>query len=291
MGRRRDILPAGQRREHARGYRPAVSALATALLLVAGALLWTHESTPAGPRASASTSARADTTPTTVVYGQVVEQGSGAEVGQASLLFQRVVGDSIVDQVPAMTEDDGTFRLEEVPVGTYTIVTNHLGFETRHDTLEVPIGRDVRLEVPLAAEPMRMSPLEVSVRSNWLVETGFYERREKGFGKFITPEELEKRPLTSLTQALKTVPGVTMGRSCQGIFCREVIQMSLSRTRAGCDVKFYMDGQEMHGTVNPDNIAVHSLAAIEVYRGISETPGQFYGRCGSVVIWSKRSDS
>lgn len=291
MGRRRDILPAGERRGHAHGYRPAIPGLTAVLLLAAGALLWTHESAPAGPRASASITARPDTTPTTVVYGQVVEQGSGAEVGQASLLFRRIVDDSVVDQVPETTEGDGTFRLEEVPVGTYTIVTNHLGFETRHDTLEVPIGRNVRLEVPLAAEPVRMSPLRVSVRSNWLVETGFYERREKGFGKFITPAELEKRPLTSLTQALKTLPGVTMAQNCRGIFCREVVQMSLSQTRAGCDVKFYMDGQEMHGTVNPDNIGVHSLAAIEVYRGISETPGQFYGRCGSVVIWSKRSDS
>lgn len=291
MGRRGDILPAGEGRGDAQGCRPSVPGLTAALLLAGGALLWTHESAPAGPHSSASAAVRPDTTPTTVVYGQVVEQGSGAEVGQASLLFQRIVDDSVVHQVPATTDSDGAFRLEEVPVGTYAIVTNHLGFETRHDTLQVPIGRNVRLEVPLAAEPVRVSPLEVSVRSNWLVETGFYERREKGFGKFITQEELERRPVNSLTQALKTVPGVTMTRSCRGLFCQDVLQMSLSQTRAGCDVTFYMDGQEMHGTVNPDNIAVHSLAAIEVYRGISETPGQFYGRCGSVVIWSKRSDS
>lgn len=228
--------------------------------------------------------------PTSEVYGQVVDQGAGTGVGQASLLLRRLDGDSVLDSVAATTDDDGAFRLRRVPVGTYALTTDHLGFEQRSDTLRVPVGTRVEIEVPLSAEPVRLEPLEVDVRADWLVEAGFYERREKGFGKFLTAEELEKRPLNSLKQALRTLPGVKTVNRCRGMFCDEVIEMSSSAGRVGCPVKFYMDGNEMHGTVRPDNIAVHDLAAVEVYRGISETPGQFYGRCGAVVIWSKRSD-
>lgn len=279
--------------------RPGTSGAPSALLactLVLAALLTALVPAPAvaqAPRdAGDSSSTPADTVhdgPTSEVYGQVVDQDNGTGVGQATLLLRRVVDDSIADSVAATTDDDGAFRLQRVPVGTYDLTTDHLGFEQRSDTLQVPVGKRVEIEIPMSAEPVRLEPLEVDVRADWLVETGFYERREKGFGKFLTPEELERRPLNSLEQALRTVPGVKTVNRCRGLFCDEVIEMSSSAGRIGCPVKFYMDGNELHGTVHPDNIAVHDLAAIEVYRGISETPAQFYGRCGSVVMWSERS--
>lgn len=263
--------------------------------LALSALLAPLGAAPAAAQASGdpvgSSSTPADTAydgPTSEVYGQVVDQDDGSGVGQATLLLLRVVDDSTADSVAASTDDDGAFRLQRVPVGTYALTTDHLGFEQRRDTLRVPVGKSVEIEIPLSAEPVRLEPLEVDVRADWLVETGFYERREKGFGKFLTPEELEKRPLNSLGQALRTLPGVKTVNRCRGLFCDEVVEMSSSAGRIGCPVKFYMDGNEMHGTVRPDNIAAHDLAAIEVYRGISETPAQFYGRCGSVVIWSER---
>jgi len=223
------------------------------------------------------------------VYGHVVEQNGGDGVGQASLLFLRLVEDSVIDSVAATTADDGTFRLERVPPGTYALVTEHLSFETRRDTFRVPISKDMRVRIPLAAAPVELSPLRVNVRADWLVETGFYHRRDRGFGKFLTPEELEKRPVSSLIQALKTLPGVHYGQRCDQGFCRKVLTMTLSAGRTACPVTYYMNGNEMHGPVSPRDISVQDLAAIEVYRGISETPGQFYGRCGSVVMWSKRS--
>lgn len=223
------------------------------------------------------------------VYGHVVEQGGGDAIGQASVLFRRLVEDSVIDSVSTTTGDDGAFRFERLPPGTYALVTRHLSFETRRDTFRVPTSKNMELRIPLATAPVELSPLEVTVRAGWLVETGFYRRRDRGFGRFLTPEELERRPVNSLTQALKTVPGVESGRICDGGFCREALRMSLSAGRTACRLTYYMDGDEMHGPVSPKDISVQDLAAIEVYRGISETPPQFYGRCGSVVMWSKRS--
>ena len=228
--------------------------------------------------------------PSSEVFGRVVEQGGGDGVGQANLLFRRLVEDSVIDSVTATTADDGAFRFQQLPSGTYALVTRHLSFQTRRDTFRVPVSKSMEIRIPLAAEPVELSPLEVSVRSGWLVETGFYRRLNRGFGKFITPEELERRPLNSLTQALKTVPGVEFGRRCGARGnCREAIRMSLSVGRNACPVKYFMDGDEMHGTVTPTDISAQDLAAIEIYRSISETPPEFYGRCGSVVMWSKRS--
>ena len=277
------------RRRHSRPVTPPGSAsvpwpvLACALpfLLVPGSIVLLPA--PADAQNSVAERIRSE------VHGRVVEQNGGEAVGQARLLFRRLVEDSVIDSVSATTGDDGTFRLERLPPGTYALVTQHLSFETRRDTFTVPISKSMKIRISLAAAPVELRPLQVTARSGWLVETGFYRRRDKGFGKFLTPEELDRRPLNSLTQALKTVPGVQYGRQCSRGICRDVLHMSPSTGHVSCSVTYYMDGDEMHGPVSPRDISMHDLAAIEVYRGISETPGQFYGRCGSVVMWSKRS--
>ncbi len=63
-------------------------------------------------------------------------------------------------------------------------------------------------------------------------------------------------------------------------------------TRTACTPTFYVDGRKMNlqtREVDLDAIAsTQDLAAVEVYRGISQTPPEFYGLCGSIVIWTRR---
>ena len=66
-------------------------------------------------------------------------------------------------------------------------------------------------------------------------------------------------------------------------------------TQVGCIPVFYIDGQRISQLTNPNGtidldmlVFGQDLAAVEVYRGIAQTPAQFYGRCGSVVIWTRR---
>lgn len=283
MGRRRRTRPAlrsGTR--HLAVLLPALSLLA--LLGARGPLF---AAPPPGAPAGA-----ADTVPdglASEIQGRVVADAGGEAVSQAEVYFRRIAGDSVLDSVYTTTDAEGAFRFDALPAGTYAIRTEHLGYEARRDTFRVPISKSMSIEIPMATEPVEMEPLRVDVRSGWLVEEGFYRRRAKGFGKFITPEDLEQRSATSLTEALRTVSGVRWGRRCVNGICRDVIVMALSSGPTGCRVKYYMDGNEMHGPVSPTDISVQSIAAIEVYRGISETPAQFHGRCGSVVMWTKRA--
>lgn len=220
------------------------------------------------------------------LLGRVVSQRGGEGVSEAELRLRRLIGDSVADSVTHVTGEEGTFRIERLPAGTYELLTDHIGYTTRRDSIRVPGRKSIRLEIPLAVDPVRVRSLSVEVRAGWLVETGFYRRKERGFGKFLPPEELERRPLNDLSQALGTVPGVRFVRACDGVTCRQY--MVTPNTRPTCRVQYYMDGDRMHGQVHPRNISMRSIAAIEVYRSISATPAQFYGQCGSVVMWSKR---
>ena len=81
---------------------------------------------------------------------------------------------------------------------------------------------------------MRPQPLELEAlvveatrerRVRHLRNMGFYQRREAGFGHFITPEELERRVPFDAMDLLRSAPR-TMTRD-NGIAVRKVIQLIL----------------------------------------------------------------
>lgn len=195
------------------------------------------------------------------------------------------------DGLSTQSDDHGRFRFQGVPSGEYLVKTHHIGYRDRVDTISVGHRDLLALEVPVTTEAVELPPLEVEVQSAWLAQTGFYWRKERGLGKFLTPKDVDQRSATNFGELVRMVPGVRVMRRCDGSFpCDRVLRMRQTNDYRRCQVKYFMDGRPMHGQVNPKDISAHDIAAVEVYRNISETPAQYYGRCGSIVMWSKRYD-
>lgn len=221
------------------------------------------------------------------VRGQVRVQKSGEPLAGATVTLRPEGAAPDSGGRSAATDRQGEFHFAQVGPGSWILRVEHVGYRPRTDTLAVGEGDDVVLRIPMAVSPVDLEPLVVRVRRGWLVERGFYRRRSKDLGYFLTPEDLERRSVHRLTQLLKIVPGVRLVRDCSSLPCENFIRMSATAS-SSCRVQYYMDGNELVPPVNPDDHMVLDLAAVEVYRGIAETPAQYYGRCGSVVMWSKR---
>ncbi|WP_419163249.1 carboxypeptidase regulatory-like domain-containing protein [Candidatus Palauibacter sp.] len=191
-----------------------------------------------------------------------------------------------------VTESNGRFRIAEVPAGLQELVIRHVAYGEPTAALSVAPGVSTNARIRLAPRPIAVAPIavEVTARSRWLEETEFYDRLERGLGAFVTPEEIDRQRYRSLADVLRTIPAVNLRETCAP-HCEVYIRMA-GQTMTGCLPTFYVDGRQLHGLPYPidlDMIAVAGdLAAVEVYRGISETPPQFYGRCGSIVIWTRR---
>lgn len=238
-----------------------------------------------------------DTIPTSVstgmnlstVTGTVTDRESREPVASAVVVMHPIGGED-ARGLTTRTDDHGRFRFKGIPSGDYQIQTHHIGYEDRTDTLSVGVKVLVQVDVQVGTEAVGLPPVKVTVRQGWLADTGFYYRKEAGFGKFLTPEDLDKRNAPRMTQVLRQIPGIRVSKLCGAFSCTQVVRMSATNAYRACSVTYYMDGREMHGPVSIDHISPLDVAAVEIYQSIAETPAQFYGRCGSIVIWSKRAE-
>lgn len=105
----------------------------------------------------------------------------------------------------AASRADGTYRIDDVPVGRHTIVASAVGFERTTRTVEISEGEDVRVDFVLR---------EIAIQSGELVVTA--SRRERLTGgvaasvSTVTPEQISSRNAVALDDALRYVSGVQM---------------------------------------------------------------------------------
>jgi len=218
--------------------------------------------------------------------GRLLDAGTGAPIEAARIRFRGTDRE-------ALSDSDGRFRVSEAPAGAVDVEIHHIGYGTPTVSVTVEPLQTTHMEIRLAPAAIEVEPLTVTIdiRPQWLEASGFYYRQERGLGQFVTPTELERTPFRRFSEVLRKVPGVEIRNICRP-HCYQIIRMS-TQSSAACPPVFYVDGRKMT-TVREDIIDLDALApngdiaAVEVYRGISQTPPQFYGRCGSIVLWTLR---
>lgn len=192
----------------------------------------------------------------------------------------------------AVSDSDGNFRLEEIITGSFEASVHHLAYGDPTFQVEIQDRRTAFVELRLTPTPVVVEPIEVMIdyRPQWLETTGFYDRMAGHLGEFVTPEEIETHRWRRFSEVLRNVPGVELTQVCTP-HCSQILRMSTT-TQSRCIPTFYVDGRRMlfrERIIDLDAIAPGGdVQAVEVYRGIAQTPPQFYGRCGSVVIWTRR---
>jgi hypothetical protein len=118
---------------------------------------------------------------------------------------------------------------------------------------------------------------------------GFETRRSRGFGTFITREQIEKKNPRVTTDLFRTVSGVKLLRESG----TPTVVSSRLGTTAYCPVRYFIDGANypLYGQSIDAMIQVADIGAIEVYPGGATIPPQFGGResaCGVIAIWTRQ---
>lgn len=184
----------------------------------------------------------------------------------------------------------GVFRVVDIPAGKREFHFRRLGFSPKSMDAEISEGKTVALNVvlePYAAEIEGMTVEEATRRRQLLSD--FYDRSSRGFGHFITREQIEKRNPMNLSDMMRMVPGAHL------IPLRGTGMSTLRFGRAmggrDCPPQYYVDAVKTWN-LNIDDITPEDVEGIEIYEGASTVPPQFNTKegntiCGVVLIWTR----
>lgn len=246
---------------------------------------------------------------TSVVLGTVSDLVSGLAVVGALVHIDSA-------GIETRTDGSGAFRLGAVPSGAIRIELRRVGYRPIDLRLQVRPGRTVHLPDSV----LRLEPLGAVLLDTTIVEgeptsrtlDGFYERRLRGIGSFLTRHEWESiADPAQLTDILQRMPGIDVSpnpnylkpvRQVGGVDILDQRRWIVQTNRGGgvtlrgsaCVPAVYVDGSYFGplGDMDVDDLTpVAHVEAIEVYRGGSQIPVEFNGpgaACGVIVVWTKR---
>ena len=232
------------------------------------------------------------------LLGTVKDRESGTPLEGALVSLGGVPGNYLTNQ-------DGRFLIPSVLPGNRALEVSLLGYGTRIDSILVPPGSLLSVDVGLTVEPIRLEPLSVTVESRNLdLELArFYERRDREHGVFFTRETIEARPPATAVDLFEGIPGVRVVR--EGIRHRVALTgnraMSLLHdpSKEPCYPAVWIDGMLMRQSAFSDShgdlptldelVSPHDIAGLEIYQSTARIPVQFnvQGACGVIVVWRR----
>lgn len=183
------------------------------------------------------------------------------------------------------TDSGGRFELAGIPPGIRVLQARAIGFAVASWLIDLVDGQTFRDTFDIEPRLLALTPINVlGDPTDWRSEAAFERRRMRGEGYFFTREDISQRAPNSISDLLRTVPGVLTVCTSRGCIVR------MARTTNQCLPEFYLDGfvaTRATGADFPINVA--SIRGIEVYRTVSEVPPEFQKiglRCGVIAIWT-----
>ena len=230
------------------------------------------------------------------VAGTVIDDGTGAPVEGATVRLADASGSAR----ETITGPTGAFTFAQIAPGEYVLGARRIGYDVLSVPLEIGLRTPPRLDVRLTPRAIPLDPLEVGVegRPSRLVESGFYDRMEEGWGVFLEPEWIEanKAGFVRLSDFMSTLQGRAPLSRC------EKIPVYLDRRPVGATDGW---GTRRSYSLNPagtfrspvgppptllEELSVYEIGAAELYQPGARVP--FFAwdassmTCGAIILWS-----
>jgi hypothetical protein len=239
-----------------------------------------------------------------ILAGRVIDSITGEGV---SAVHVEVVASRSRIIATSLSDSTGAVVIGPFPAGRYTLRLQRVGYATSEEPITAEAGVTPRLEFALTPAPVALPGVAAQGRAQPALGamSGFWQRRERGLGHFVTREDIERiRPMRT-EDILRTVPGArieSVGYGRVAIFGRV-----RNASGAPCIPATFVNGMPYVMTERGlDDFAPDEIEAVEVYSGASRIPAEFNAtgsravagrrdnpivgspRCGAIVIWTRR---
>ena len=205
--------------------------------------------------------------------------------GKAIAGARVTVSDNGID---AITTVDGQFKLNDLPIGSYTLETRALGFQLRRRAVDVLEGADgvVDVVMDVVAPTLDVVKVKAGANAGAVPLAEFDRRRKSGFGRFLDETQIEQRAAMHTADLFRGTPGMTIMASVSG---GDKVLMNAAGGGGVCVPAVFLNGVTITTDGNLDAfINPKEIRGVEIYSRVASVPLQFQSRngCGSIVLWT-----
>jgi hypothetical protein len=238
---------------------------------------------------------------------QVVDEARSAPLAGVQVRLVRA-------GVAGFSNAQGLLEVRSPLLGPDTLALVYLGYGSERVPVFLNPGQTATLRVTMTATPIPLQTVVVRTGpappAAFGAFAGFWERRARAQGYFVTRAEIDELRATHSTDILRGIPGLRLIASRSGTFDvrlgrpRPISRDPVYRMRAlhdnpdvppnDCPIQLFVDGHPYaNDTMSFDEaFRPNEIEAIEVYNSPGQTPAQFGGtraQCGVIVVWLRRS--
>ncbi|MFI5311319.1 MAG: carboxypeptidase regulatory-like domain-containing protein [Gemmatimonadales bacterium] len=247
---------------------------------------------------------------TAALKGTVLKDADDAPIAGAEVSIPGL-------RLAASSDSLGVFRLGAIKPGRQIVWVKKPGFApvsavlafTAGDTLDREFTMVATAAPAGASGPVAQTLPGVAVKANAPRPpklAGFEERRQSGFGHFITQDQIEKMENHKMSEIMMSIPGPYISRGISGEASTTAAYVAAGRGKgealpsgryAPCyaavviDDVFVYSGMRGETVFDINSLQASTIAGIEFYDSAAAIPAKYNngGRstCGLVVIWTR----
>jgi hypothetical protein len=242
--------------------------------------------------ADSDSTAATDSTPRPggATIAGVVRNSSGRPVEGAQVVVEG-------SGVSATTGATGAFSLSGLPDGSRMAEARALGYAPARVEVEPTRGETRTVAIVMDKQVKTLDAVTVYGKASGRFRdlTGFVQRRQSGFGRFITRADIDQQDAFTVCDLFRRVVNLHVTEGGPGgcsVSMRGASSMMRPARGAGggaCQPTLYLDNLRFEGSIGEfaQSIRPRDIMGIEVYSTATEPP-QYPGACGTIVVWTRQ---
>lgn len=140
------------------------------------------------------------------ISGKVTDSESGDFLPGANLMLQGTT-------IGAGADREGSYRILNIPAGTYTLVVRYMGYKEHSEEVTVVADRSTLVDVKLNVSYVEMEDVVVSGLRQGQVKALAVQKEAPNIKNVVSREQMENFPDMNTAEVLQRVPGVHISRS------------------------------------------------------------------------------
>jgi hypothetical protein len=181
-----------------------------------------------------------------------------------------------------LSDGSGHFDFDGVLPGTYMLMTDHLAYGTKMDTLAVGSGQSLTVEMRLGNRPIEIAPIVVTA------EMGSGEIARRRGGIVITREQIDRlaqrsRDASDVVRYLQ-IPGMIVRHNSNGTICVGFSTGQVRLLQTDCDeMLIYINDVRATNTDLALRLPPDAIERMVIYKPVEA--GNLFGLGGGNGVW------